>query len=576
MTLTSVSDLLPNSSAYLFAYIFPLLTASLISLIGGTFLTLDRSRSFPPSYNAVPREVSDKKYPIPTLSLQGGIGGIVIGFTFGVHCATFLSLMIPATSGAAPLTRTSFLVIWILSSVSIALITAKWSLGALLFSGINGGALFALALCVMIHPALITRAVLVTISTLLLTIATMLPNPRSQRPALRFTTSASGAFGIVLSIALLSKASAWSDCWEHLWVKDGEDWGTSAERGLSAAFCILLLLGLASDWVLHRKFGECPDEKWDHYLADYTSNSPDRQGTFRPLVSFWDRVFGVTTRNSMARRNPNSGPFHRSQDIKDGRELASLTQSTSGDRFSAALLLPRQARQVSPSPLFFSKKSFRSPSKLHLKTKRMKSPAAFRSSKGSSISIENEDNVFPELDHSDATSGPSHSHSAKLSPHNAGPDPALEYSDLEEDLGRIAASSTPVDRDQLGWKPNFLRYPISSSGSCSSSTTAVGALSIARDPPLPPTCSPLASSPATPSLLKALDRVSQAYHVSQNSRRPGLPTSSSLNSSVGGDGLVRVANIQGSSVGSADTPYTNRWDSFWKDVQLKAARAGNP
>jgi hypothetical protein len=279
----------------------------------------------------------------------------------------------------------------------------------------------------------------------------------------------------------------------------------------------------------------------------------------------------------MVRRNPNSGSFHGSRDTKeDGRELASLTQSTSGDRFSAAPLLPRQAREVSPSPLFFSKKSSGSPSKLHLKTKRMKGPVAFRSSKGSSISIDNEDSVFPELDHSGATSGPSHSHAAKLPLHNAGPDPALEYSDLEEDLGRIATSSTLVDRNQLGWKPNFLRYPISSSRSCSSSTTAVAALSTARDSPLPPTCSPLASSPATPSLLKALDRVSQAYQGSQSSSRPGLPTSPSLNSSVGGDGLVRVVNIQGSSEGSADTPYTNRWDSFWKDVQLKAAGAGNP
>lgn len=69
-----------------------------------------------------------------------------------------------------------------------------------------------------------------------------------------------GSFGLVLSIALLAHISAWVEVWDRLWVKDGLGWGTPQEKGLSAAFCLFLFFGAATDWFLKLKFGENPDE----------------------------------------------------------------------------------------------------------------------------------------------------------------------------------------------------------------------------------------------------------------------------------------------------------------------------
>jgi hypothetical protein len=73
-----------------------------------------------------------------------------------------------------------------------------------------------------------------------------------------------GAFGLVLSIALLSKppVSGWANVWERLWVKNGDpnDWGTSKEKGLSAAWAVFWVVGIVVDWALRRWVGECPDE----------------------------------------------------------------------------------------------------------------------------------------------------------------------------------------------------------------------------------------------------------------------------------------------------------------------------
>lgn len=94
----------------------------------------------------------------------------------------------------------------------------------------------------------------------ILTILTLLPLPRIQHSAVRFATASTGSFGLVLSIALLSHIPSWANVWERLWATDGLTWGTSKEKGLSAGFCLFLCAGMASDWLLRRTFGECPDE----------------------------------------------------------------------------------------------------------------------------------------------------------------------------------------------------------------------------------------------------------------------------------------------------------------------------
>lgn len=123
-------------------------------------------------------------------------------------------------------------------------------------------ALFAIAISVIIHPSLLTRIVLTAIFTPILTIFTLLPLARTQHAALRFATASTGAFGLIVSVALLAKIPAWSNVWERLWVAADNTgtWGITEEKGLSAGYCLFLAAGLACDWILRAKLGECPDE----------------------------------------------------------------------------------------------------------------------------------------------------------------------------------------------------------------------------------------------------------------------------------------------------------------------------
>ena len=133
----------------------------------------------------------------------------------------------------------------------------------------------------MIHPSLIARIVIIAICTPTLTLFTVLPIPRVQHSAVRFATASTGAFGLVLSIALLAKIPSWANVWERLW--EAEDltgtWGTAKEKGLSAGFCLFLATGTACDWLLRRKFGECPDEVCFHwFLVRYILMSTPEMG----------------------------------------------------------------------------------------------------------------------------------------------------------------------------------------------------------------------------------------------------------------------------------------------------------
>ena len=88
----------------------------------------------------------------------------------------------------------------------------------------------------------------------------LLPIARTQHTFVRLAMSSVGAFGTVQSIALLANISSWIEVWGRLWLKDGSNWGNTQEKGLSAAFCLFVLAGIATDWFLRKKLGENPDE----------------------------------------------------------------------------------------------------------------------------------------------------------------------------------------------------------------------------------------------------------------------------------------------------------------------------
>lgn len=74
-----LTTLLP-STTYTLAYCLPLLFASLLLTFAGAFLTLDRSRAFPPSYDSLPGLKLKRRL---NWYLEGGIGGLVVGYVFG-------------------------------------------------------------------------------------------------------------------------------------------------------------------------------------------------------------------------------------------------------------------------------------------------------------------------------------------------------------------------------------------------------------------------------------------------------------------------------------------------------------
>lgn len=98
------------------------------------------------------------------------------------------------------------------------------------------------------------------------TVLCLLPFPRVSRASLRVACASAGAFGMVLTIALMARVPAWGDVWERFWVQNGSDWATSKEKGLSAAYCLLLITGILSDWLLHHRVGENPDEVRYHVI----------------------------------------------------------------------------------------------------------------------------------------------------------------------------------------------------------------------------------------------------------------------------------------------------------------------
>jgi hypothetical protein len=118
----------------------------------------------------------------------------------------------------------------------------------------------ALALSVSIHPNLLTRRVFLALLVSVCCILTVLPFVRTQRSSIRLAASATGAFGLTLSIALLAHVQPWSNVWERLWLADGHGWGVGAERALSAGYWLILVAGCSADWMLKKFCGGNPDE----------------------------------------------------------------------------------------------------------------------------------------------------------------------------------------------------------------------------------------------------------------------------------------------------------------------------
>ncbi|KAF8897480.1 hypothetical protein BD779DRAFT_1667454 [Infundibulicybe gibba] len=552
-----------SSTPFLLAYALPLLLLSIMLTFSGAFFILDRSRSFPPRYDAIPGAFnSPKKFK---WLLEGGFGGLATGYTFGLHFSTFLALLVPTISTSAPLSSGAFTAVWLISCAVTTFLAGRWKYCALAFSGISGGALFSLSVSVIIHPSRITRIVLIAILTPILTILVLLPL-RFQHASLRFASASTGAFGLVLTIALMSHIPAWANVWERLWLADGETWGTPKEKGLSAAFCIFLCMGMMCDWLLRRRFGECPDEKWDSYLATYAANLPnsaDRAGTFQPPTSFWERFFN---------KAPHPSPG-LTKDIvfPTNADMKSTPKLTSG----ADLAPPVFAFQRSPG--FLKKGKSQSQTRLHALSNSRKPREAikFRPGDGNLSSDSEDDDTLNSSSQDGSGSGKRRVRpwllNQKASVTSATPtlvdeaqengraelvdydteierlkkshkigDEIPDYSDYEEDL-----TSTSFQKNERDiWSPGFMKRQRSND-----LISPMGALH--------PDISPPGAVPVTPSLIKALDRIAIAQKDAF-----GIPPEN--------DGLPSVEKH--SPLVENRYYKAPAWDGFWRDVSERAKK----
>lgn len=156
-SLVELTHFFPSSS-YRLAYDLPLFALSLILTFAGAFLTLDRTRSFRPRSDSLHAPGSfnlTKKPKRVRFYLQGGLGGVAIGYSFGrmfmcilcrkvaenvpVHLSTFLALIVPNETTSSPLGPKSFLAVWLLTSIPFAILSGLFEYAAFALVGITGG-----------------------------------------------------------------------------------------------------------------------------------------------------------------------------------------------------------------------------------------------------------------------------------------------------------------------------------------------------------------------------------------------------------------------------------------------------
>ena len=117
-----------------------------------------------------------------------------------------------------------------------------------------------MSISIMFHPSLLARRVLTAICVPIGTILCLVPVPKFSHAPLRIACAALGSFGVVVSTAILARIPSWGDPWRHYWSPSAVEWESSKEKALSAMYCVLLVIGVLCDWLLHRKVGGNPDQ----------------------------------------------------------------------------------------------------------------------------------------------------------------------------------------------------------------------------------------------------------------------------------------------------------------------------
>ncbi|CAE6442429.1 unnamed protein product [Rhizoctonia solani] len=584
---TTVSTLL--RSPYRLIYALPLLLLSILLLFAGTFLTLDRTRSFASS--------SDVKKTAPSYRLESGIGGLVIGWVLGVHSTTLISLAILNQTETAHLSPPVFLIIWLLSAVILTLICGRWKYAALVLGGILGGICTGIILAISLHPSLLARLVLTLIATVVLTGGALFPFPVMRHVSLRIATSSAGAVGIINACSILgssatnNKLSSWENVWLHLFLLHDSDsaelqWGTGRSKGLTAACCFLWMIGAACDWYLKRRFGEDPDEAWDSVLGSYTARFPPGSGTFTTIKSRWDAFKEKVTSTA------NNSRAEKSYIYPPDSQLAPTLPKFRQDPKAPPVFKPRVPGTFHPDPYDSDSDSdLAEGEKTMARTSNERKWTA--STNYSDSTLVNADNLYRHRGVGGTFSRPPFLTASPLSSH-------IEYGDKDAErspelnLGphRIEPSKDLCEN----WRPVFLKRSDSAKSAKaeiaeveSRDVTSMAPLALYSsdnqcDRPVSVhqgsgAATPLHALPegyssapglvpATPSLIRALDRVSRA----QKQAYSGGLMNDGTNEFARGVLLENNGNSDPNiSTGQPESREKDRWRGFWNEVQQKAA-----
>ncbi|KAM6497588.1 hypothetical protein JOM56_005536 [Amanita muscaria] len=636
-TTTTTLPTLLSTKPILLVYTIPLLIISVLLTFAGTFLILDRSYSFSPRHGRTdkyiyplsprhsrwkrhkhyeddddPKRASFEQEKEPGWfwwwRLEAGVGGLAVGYLFGLHLTTFLFLLFPVLSPPA------FLSVSIVSSVALALLSARFKVATFLFSSLSSAFLTSLVLCLILHPPLLGRYIILGVIsplvTLPITVVGILstyfhPSPKSSSLIhifLRITTSTTGAFSFLLAVSLLPNPPlpSWPNAYSRLYISDGSGWGTTQEKGLVAAWFFFAALGFIEDWALKHWLGQNPDEKWDEYLDWYVREMPydavgKREGDWKPLPGFWERIFGNCTRRTkeeheIGKTNPLL--FGDEEELQDSPPLSLLPtkpkntvdeDGTDDDDDDDDYTLPSFVTKRRKKNRFAKLRA-----QLRGQGKMASKSVGFRPVAGG------------ELDDGSLSSATLVASRGTRST-ESGSGSAVEkndasYSDVEVDLTAMAA-----DVGLGEGRPKFLQRHMSKQNATGDDVGTKGAtrspkngdrarervrafvaasptrpsrpLSISLSqshlpmthqsptPPLTPVPSLPASVPATPSLLNAIKRVEvarqQAYGADGGM---GVVHETPSNEKVG-------AAVDGLPAGIKDS---NGWDDFWTEVKSKA------
>jgi hypothetical protein len=427
----------------------------------------------------------------------------------------------------------------------------------------------------------LTRRIFLALLVAICCIFTLLPFSRTQRNFIRLAVSATGTFGLIISIALLAHAQSWSNVWDRLWVTNGNGWGDGVERALSAGYWLILVAGCSVDWALRRYLGGNPDEvfftsvtlnlsltqstqEWDSYLTEYAASLPlarDRAGIFQPLsYSPWDRLLPC-----LRRSKPSNAP-----DIlfpPDDKYTISPHMSFEYNRqgFSPERPAIQQAFSFDEPPRLLQKQTQRPLARLRGLTNaeshgyRKREAVKFGAIDPGDLSSDDEDDPLssppPPARRASARSSSatltngSNEGSRRISLEKvaatkrvaleANDASALDYSDYEEDV--IDSRTQTADRhNSPGWKPPFLVR----NGSNTASAAA-----------------PIAAVPMTPSLIRAVDRIEAAKAQAYGSPTPV-------------DSSMTTLDTHTTEIGPGSAR-NQRWEAFWHDVTSKAGERTN-